>query len=262
MLPWTSLLLLFAMHTMLCGEELISAANQDASPTNQRRAYGNACGPAALLNAFHYGSEKWQRPYNAIPGDDSKSRIDYVISKWGLTQSKHIKGVQRWNQQQGINLVDLHDIANEMCSYHWLPKVKYEILTRKKREQPTELLKHSHERITKSLKKGLPPIICIRRYAYRDSKELKSKSWWPISAHFIVIIETSKNIESNANSYKIKYVDPYGGYIREGTIHTDTESFTDSPFLAATLPSASIGNSLVKKGEQSILSYSAIIGRW
>jgi len=85
---------------------------------------------------------------------------------------------------------------------------------------------------------------------------------WPIRAHFIVIIETSKNIESNANSYKIKYVDPYGGYIREGTIHTDTEGFTNSPFLAATLPSAAIGKSLVKKGEKSILAYSAIIGRW
>ena len=68
MLPWISLLLLFAMHTMLCGEEMISAANQDASPTNQRRAYGNACGPAALLNAFHYGSEKWQGLTMPFPG--------------------------------------------------------------------------------------------------------------------------------------------------------------------------------------------------
>ena len=112
------------MHTMLCGEEMISAANQDASPTNQRRAYGNACGPAALLNAFHYGSKKWQRPYNAVPGDDSKSRIDYVISKWGLSQSKHIKGMQRWNQQQGINLsggngdLDVVNFCNQRHCLH------------------------------------------------------------------------------------------------------------------------------------------------
>lgn len=262
MLPWTSLLLLFAMHTMLCGEEMISAANQDASPTNQRRAYGNACGPAALLNAFHYGSEKWQSVFDAVPGKKSKTRIRYVVSQWGSQPSKHIKGVQRWDKAQGINLVDLHDIANEMCHPHSLPKVKYEILTRKKYEPRTKLLKRSHERITKSLNKGLPPIICIRRYTYCNSKELDSKSWWSISAHFIVIIETSKNIESNANSYKIKYVDPYGGYIHEGIIHTNTANFTNSPFLAATLPSAAIGKSLVKKGDESILTYSAIMGCW
>ena len=261
MTSWASILLLLAMHTLLCGAEIISAENQNASPTNQRRAHGNACGPASLLNAFHYGSDRWQRAFKAVPGDNSKTRINYVVSKWGLKPSRHIHGAKRWNQQ-GMNLVDLHDVANEMCDYHWLPKIKYEILTRKQGEPAKDLLQRSHKRIVKSLKKGLPPILCIRRYAFRDSKELKSKSWWPISAHFIVIIETIKTLDNNAETFKIKYVDPYGGHIHEGSIHTNTGKFTNSPFLAASLPSATIGKSLLKKGELSVLSYSAVMGRW
>jgi len=256
-----SIFLLLSMHTLLLGEEMISAYNQDASPTNQRRAHGNACGPASLLNAFHYGTKRWQRAFNAVPGDDSKSRIHYVISRWGFKPSKHIKDAKRWNQR-GMNLVDLHDVANEMCDYHWLPKIKYEVLAREQNEVSSDLLQRSHERIVKSLKKGLPPVLCIRRYAYRNSKELKTKSWWPISAHFIVIIETTSGLAKNANTFNIKYIDPYGGHTHEGTIHTNTGKFTNSPFLAATLPSATIGNSLVKKGEPSILTYSAVMGRW
>ncbi len=261
MTSWAAIFLLIAMHTILSGAEIIRAENTNASPTNQRRAHGNACGPASLLNAFHYGSKRWQRAFNAVPGDDSKTRINYVISRWGLKPSKHIEGVRRWNQQ-GINLVDLQDVANEMCDYHWLPKIKYEVLTRAPDEAATTLLQRSHQRIVKSLKKGLPPILCIRRYAYRNSKELKTKSWWPISAHFIVIIETTTTLKNSPNSYRIKYVDSYGGHTHEGTIHTSSGSFTNSPFLGASLPSATIGNTLIKKGEATTLTFSAVLGRW
>lgn len=258
---WASIFFLLAAHSTLLGEEVIRAYNQEASPTNQRRAHGNACGPASLLNAFHYGSKKWQRAFDAVPGNDSKTRINYVISRWGLKPSRHIKDVKRWDQR-GINLVDLHDVANEMCDYHWLPKIKYEVLARKQDEPSTQLLHRSHKRIVKSLEKGLPPILCIRRYAYRKSKELETKSWWPISAHFIVVIETTTTLKNNGDTFRIKYIDPYGGHIREGIIQTNTSKFTNSPFLAANLPSATIGNSLLKKGESSILTFSAVMGRW
>lgn len=253
---------LLAIPCLLCGEEMIKAANYDASPINQRRAYGNGCGPASLLNAFQFGSEKWQRVFYSVPGHNSKTRIRYVVSQWGDQPSNHIKGVKRWNAEHGINLVDLHDIANEMCRPHRLPEIEYEILTRKIREQQSELLKRSHELITKSLGNGLPPILGIQRYAYRDSKELNTMSWWPIRAHFIVIIGVSRKIEPHSDAFRIQYVEPYGGFTREGTIHTDTQGFTNSPFLGATLPSALIGKSLLKKGETSILSCSLVMGDW
>lgn len=257
-----SLLFLLIMHSVLCGEEMLRAANQKASPINQRRAFGNACGPASLLNAFQYGTEKWQQAFEAIPGHNSNTRIRHLVTTWGEQPSKHIEGVQRWNKHHGINLVDLHDIANEMCEAHRLPEIQYQILTREKNELQASLLKRTHQLITTSLNEGLPPILSIRRYAYRESKELASKSWWPIRAHFIVIIEVTKNLGPDSRSFKIKYVDPYGGFTREGTLHTDTGGFKESPFLGATLPSALIGKSFIKKGEDSVLTCSAVMGHW
>ncbi len=255
---------LFLMITpcLVCAEEMVKATNCDASPINQRRAYGNGCGPASLLNAFQFGSEKWQKVFHDVPGHNSKTRIRYVVSQWGEQPSRHIKGVKRWNAQHGINLVDLHDIANEMCRPHQLPEIKYEILTRATHESQSQLLRRSHLFIKQSLSNGLPPILGIQRYAYRNSKELNTMSWWPIRAHFIVIIGISKDLEAHSDAFKIEYVEPYGGFTHEGTIHTDTQDFTNSPFLGATLPSALVGKSLLKKGEASILSCSLVMGDW
>jgi len=262
MLRWIFLMLLSLAQPALAADDLLRAANDTASPINQRRAYGNACGPASLLNAFQYGDKKWQQAFHAVPGHNSRTRIRSVVVTWGNRPSKHIMGVNRWNSKQGINLLDLTDMANEMLGPHSLPKIKYEILTRKPGGNQNKLLQRSHDRISSSLKKGLPPILSIRRYAYRYSKEVGGKSWWPIRAHFIVVIEVPKKIPLNAISYPFKYVDPFGGFTRTGTINTDTASFTDSPFLSATMPGALIGKSFVKAGEETILTYSAIIGRW
>jgi len=246
----------------LSAQELIQAPNKNASPINQRRAYGNACGPASLLNAFQYGDEEWQKAFKAVPGNDSRTRLRYVVGTWGNRPSQHIKGVNRWNSKQGINLLDLTDMANEMRTPYSLPKIKNEVLIRKSRESFTKLLHRSHERIAKSLKKGLPPIISVRRYAHRYSKEVGGKSWWPIRAHFVVVTEIPKKLPRGATSFKIKYIDPYGGFTREGIIHTNTGNFKNSPFLATSMPKTLVGKSFVKSGEETILTFSAIIGTW
>ena len=246
----------------LIAQELLTAPNKSASPINQRRAHGNSCGPASLLNAFQYGNTKWQKSYNAVAGTDSRSRINSVIKNWGNKPSKHIKGVHRWNVKQGINLLDLTDMANEMRTSSFLPKIKNETLTTKPSETKTKLLQRTHQRMVKSLTKGLPPIISIRRYAYRYSKAVGQHSWWPIRAHFVVVSEIPKSIPQKAQSFKISYIDPYGGYTRTGTISATTGQFTHSPFLIANFPQANVGKHLLKPGETSELSLSAIIGRW
>ncbi len=58
------------------------------------------------------------------------------------------------------------------------------------------------------------------------------------------------------------HIDPYGGFVREGKIHTNTGSFQDCPFLGATMPKTSVGKSLVKSSEETLLTFSAIIGTW
>ena len=241
-----------------CAQELIKAPGKDASPINQRRAYGNACGPASILNSFQYGSEKWRKVFDSIPGNDSRSRIRHVVTTWGNQASSHLKGRKRWNYKEGVNLLDLNDIANEMRSPHSLPKIEYQVLTRGKRDSYQDLVKHSHKLMAKSLKKGLPPIISI----HRANQQVGKKTWWPIRAHFVVITEIPEKLQAPYDHFKIKYIDPYGGFIREGKIEASPGAFTNSPFLTANLPDALIGKSLVKKGEPTTLTLSAIIGSW
>jgi len=256
------LLFLLAISTNLLAQETIKAPNHQAEPINQRRAYGNGCGPASLLNAFQYGSEKWQKIYQSVPGHNSRTRISYVVRAWGTKPSRHLKGTQRWKPKEGINLLDLTDMANEMRFPHGLPKIKYQVVDQKSGESRSQFLHRAHAMIAKSMNKGLPPIISIRRYAYRHSKEVGQKSWWPIRAHFVVVTEIPKSLPKNATSFKIRYVDPYGGFVREGKIQTDTRSFAHCPYLGANLPKTAVGKSFVKSSEATLLTFAAIIGTW
>jgi hypothetical protein len=257
-----ALLLILLTPYDLSAQELIKAPNTDASPINQRRAYGNACGPASLLNAFQYGNAKWQKAFHAVPGNNSRTRIRYVVETWGNQPSKHLKDTNRWNLKQGVNLLDLTDMANEMRAPYFLPKIKYEVLIAESRESRTALLKRSHSRISKSLRRGLPPIISIRRYAYQFNQKVGQNSWWPVRAHFVVVTEIPKKLPRNATSFKIRYIDPYGGFVRDGTIHTNTGEFKNCPFLSTSMPNTSVGKSLVKPNEQTLLTFTSIIGTW
>ena len=250
-----------SLSSSLLAQGLITAPNStSASPINQRRAYGNGCGPASLLNAFQYGSEKWQKVFTAVPGTNSNTRIRYVVAAWGKKPSRHIKGTQRWKPKEGVNLLDLTDMANEMRLAHFLPKIKNEVLSQKSNESRSQFLQRVRAKLAKSLKNGLPPILSIRRYAYRYSKEVGQKSWWPIRAHFVVVIEIPDTLAKNATSFKIRYVDPYGGFVREGRIQTETGSFKLCPYLGANMPKTEVGKSFVKPNEETLLTTAAVIG--
>lgn len=253
-------LLLYLFPGVLFAQVILKAPNNEASPINQRRAYGNACGPASLLNAFQYGSQKWQKAYNAVPGNNSRTRIRYVVAAWGNKPSPHLKGTQRWKPKEGVNLLDLTDMANDMRASHYLPKIKNEILSQKSGESRSRFLQRGHARIAKSLKNGLPPILSIRRYAHRYNEEVGQKSWWPLRAHFVVVIEIPKSLPKNATSFTIRYVDPYGGFIREGKIESGNHPFDHCPFLTTVMPKTEVGKSFVKPGEDTLLTFTAIIG--
>lgn len=253
---------MFSSGSVINAQELLKAPGVNATPVNQRLAYGNACGPASLLNAFQYGSERWRKVFDALPGKDHRYRIRYVVAAWGKEPSSHIKGRMRWNPKQGINLLDLTDMANAMRKPHYLPTIKQEVLTKKTRGSYADLLKRSHKLMAKSLKKGFPPIISIRRYAYRYSPEVGQKSWWPIRAHFVVVTEIPKRVSAPYGFYRIKYIDPYGGLMQKGQIEVYTGAFRNSPFVIANMPDVLVGKKLVKKGEPTIITMSAVIGAW
>ena len=98
-----------------------------ATPANQLVVSGNACGPTALVNAFRFGNQDWQRSSTAIAGDTDKQRIHTIIREFGMRPSNVIKGQPRWSKK-GVNLTDLCDIANEMSAGKFLPTLSQEVL--------------------------------------------------------------------------------------------------------------------------------------
>ena len=160
----------------------LAAPNLTPSPINQLRASGNACGPACLLDAFQCGSEKWSDSAKAIKGESERSRLIKIIQSYGARPSKLIPTRRRWDQRGGVNAEDLTAMANEMRTRSWMGTVKQEILFKGSRETPAKLLQRSHTKLRKSLKKGLPPIMSIRRVALAASRDQTSPLGSPSNA--------------------------------------------------------------------------------
>ena len=244
---------------------LREAPNSQASPANQLVVAGNACGPTALLNAFRFGSPAWQSAYTAIAGTNDKELICTIIRESGMRPSASIKGRPRWSKN-GVNLVDLCDIGNELTRGHFLPLLSHEVLFTKPGESQNELLTRVHQRFETSLEKGLPPIISLRRYVHRSQKG-KAPEWIVLDAHFVTITSVPRKLETRAASFPVTYADPWGGKICHGLISIPTQNIlanvtADSPCLQAIFPQASVGKKLIRPSESSVLTAVAVLGRW
>lgn len=240
------------------------APNAGAAPVNQLSIAGNACGPAALLSAFRFGSEDWRRAADAVEGENDRQRLRKIILEVAMRPSKSLGGRPRWSKS-GVNVADLCDIANEMTSALYLPKVGYEVLFLKPRESQQDLLGRVHGRLDKSLAKGLPPVVSIRRFVQRKG------SWNVIEGHFVTIVSIPRKLEKGATSFPVTYLDPWGGRRCEGRIAISDKGFLSgnqpgnpmlAPCLEAVFPQALVGKSKVAKGEASVLTVSAAVGRW
>lgn len=262
-LPASSLIFaafLVSVLPLRAAPPLREAPNPAARPANQLVVSGNACGPTALLNAFRFGNSGWQRASDALTGETDKQLIYTIIRDYGMRPSVHIKGRPRWSSK-GVNLADLLDIANEMTRGHFLPGLSQEVMFRKPGESPEKLLKRVHARLNTSLEKGFPPLISLRRYVKRDG------SWVALEAHFVTLIALPRNLERNASSFEIRYVDPWGGKSCGGRIAISDKPLlaaatAESPCLVADFPESSVGKKSVRRGEISSLTAAAVMGRW
>ncbi len=257
-------ILLLASVLSAAAQPLREAPNPTAIPADQLTVAGNACGPAALLNAFHFGNASWQRASHALYGETDKQRIQAIIRGPGMRPSTHIVGRPRWSNK-GINIADLTDIANELTRGHYLPQVSREIFFTKDRETPENLLRRTHRLLEASLKKGLPPVLSLRRYARRiqDGRP----QWIVLDAHFVTLTSLPRRLGKNDRSFPVHYIDPWGGKSCQGTIALpDTPVLADhtftSPCLVALFPQASVGKKLARPGESSVLTLAAALGRW
>ncbi len=239
-----------------------AAPNADAPPVNQLRVSGNACGPAALLSSFRTGSESWQQvPRTLLPGAaDDKAQLTQWIRRYGLHPSATLNGRMRWSNS-GINVADLTAAANEMTSSLRLPVLVQDDLFLRPGEKPEALLRRVRDRFDRSLGRGFPPVLSLRRFALRDG------AWTPVQGHFVTVIEAPKKLRRGETVFAFTYLDPWGGKKSAGTLRIPaTPVLTDgrgvSSCLEALVPEANIGRKELRRGETTIVVPAALIGRW
>ncbi len=243
-----------------CAPEFHPAENLSAEPFNQLDLAGNACGPAALLNSYRFGSPGWRKLSEEPPGQSDRERIRAIARGPAMRESSSLPGHARWSRN-GINLPDLRDVANEISRPRMLPAISEETLFLKPGESQSALLLRVGSRLARSLEAGFPPIISIRRFVKRDGR------WTAIQGHFVTITSVPGKIHPGESSFPVKYIDPWGGNFREGTIGVYRKPFLGSdpsknPNLQAVFPTAIIGKRHVRSGEETLLAVSAILGRF
>lgn len=244
---------------------LREAPNPAAVAVDQLAVSGNACGPAALLNALRFGATDWQRAAVAVAGATDRERLLTIIRGWGMRPSKSLVGHKRWSRH-GVNVDDLCDIANEITQSQWQLRMQCEVLLAKPGESAPKLLARVHDRLASSLKHGLPPIISIRRIARRTGKD-KAVSWEVLQGHYVTLIGVPTRLEKNATEFPLSYIDPWGGKRGSGSLRISTRAFVldpaaASPCLEADFPQADVGKKLAKSGESTLLTLAAAIGKW
>jgi len=181
----------------------------------------NGCGPASLISAYRFGSKKWNKAINKIEGLSDEEKFDYLVKKHGNIFSKHLRAQKRFDEKHGINIVDLTDLANEFHQKHQLnlPELVYNSHFLKGKMSHNELLKKTHKTLKSSLSKGFPPLLSVKTFAQQGSR------WSQIHGHFVVLLEIPHSIPRDATSFKIKYMDPWGGKNKVGEIKLPEKSF-------------------------------------
>jgi len=250
----------------LAAPALREAPDLTAGPANQLVVAGNACGPAALLNAFRYGNTDWQRACRAITGTTDKECLLTIIRVSGMRPSRNLPGHPRWSRR-GVSVADLTDMANELIAGQYLPPINSDVFFLSPQESPESLLQRVHRRLNTSLAKGLPPVLSLRRYALRPQPGDKAPQWVVINAHFVTLTAIPRTLDKTARAFSVSYIDPWGGKNCQGSIGIPgPAAFTDSSgqsfCLAADFPQSAVGESLVHRSEKTLLTLAAAIGRW
>jgi hypothetical protein len=181
------------------------AANPNAKPMNQLVIAGNACGPAAAVNALRYGSAPYQAAARAIPGETDLARLEHVIQTQGCTWSQHVPQRQRWSDR-GINAADLTDVINELTAKRAAPRVTLRV------PSGTKVLHESYDALARSLRRGFPPVVALRRY----------QGVSVMDSHFIMILQVPDSLDANASEFTIRYLDPMGASVRQSIIRAQS----------------------------------------
>lgn len=241
-------------------QELRVVPDAAATPVDQLAISGNACGPAALLASFRSGGPDWRRAAEALPGEGDRQQLGHWIRRHGLQPSSTLQGRKRWSSD-GINVADLLLAANETTRPLYLPPLAAEELFRRRGESSAALLRRARARFDRSLAKGIPPLLSLRRFVLRGGQ------WTAVQSHFVTIVSVPRRLPRDADSFAIGYLDPWGGKQRQGTLALAPGSLLapagqPASCLEARLPDANIGRREVRRGETTAIVPASVIGRW
>ena len=240
--------------------DLREAPRSDAAAVNQLAISGDACGPAALLSSFRCGNEAWQRAAASLPGTTDREQLGQWIRRHGLQPSETLNGRKRWTNA-GINVEDLVAATNEMTRPLYLPAVAQDNLFLRRGEPPEALLRRAHQRLEKSLSKGIPPLLSLRRFVLREGK------WIPLQGHFVTVTAIPRKVGRGEKSFRFSYLDPWGGKRGKGEFRVPARPVLASdgqlsPCLETLVPDANIAKKEVRRGEITAVIPAAVIGRW
>lgn len=239
----------------------------NAKVINQIPIQKNGCGPASLINAYRSASPKWSKATEKIVGNTDKEQFDFMVKYYGKIFSRHAHASQRWDARQGINGLDLTDLANDFQSRRKLslPKLKHTTHFINAQSGYELLLEDTHKHLKKSLKAGFPAILSLKRFAQRGSR------WRQVHGHFVTLYQIPSSIPYGAKSFEIKYIDPWGGSIKTGSIKIPEKTFyavdnsakkltfRKSPTLVVDFPESNLGKHLLKSNERSATILAASI---
>jgi len=260
MIPFHKAFLLPALSLFIasCAPDFHQAENAGAKPFNQLDLAENSCGPAALLNSYRFGKPAWRKLSEQPPGLSDRERIRAIARGPAMRESSSLPGRARWSRN-GINLSDLRDVANEIAQPHLLPSVSEETLFLKPGETQQAMLLRVRTRLARSLGSGFPPILSIRRFVKREGQ------WTAIQGHFVTVASVPAAVASNQGLFPVKYIDPWGGHFRNGTIAINPRPFMNNDparnaNLEAVFPTVTAGKRFVRPGEETVLAVSAVLG--
>ncbi len=245
----------------------VTSKNYATKALNQIPIQRNGCGPASLINAYRFGSPKWNTALERLPGTTDEQRFNNLVNRYGTgVFSSHLRAQKRYDPKLGINIIDLTDLANHFQSDRKLnlPELKYNSLFLSGEMDHEKLLKKAHKQLVKSLKDGFPPLLSLKTFANNKSR------WTQIYGHFVTLHEMPITLPAGATSFEVKYIDPWGGRLKTGIIKIPEKSFyaTDlsvkkqtflkSPTLEIDFPDSHLGLNLLKPNQASatILAFS------
>ncbi len=238
-------------------ERWLVAPNQ-APPVNQLAVSGNACGPASLLNALLLADSNSRRAAMALAGTSDRERLNDMIRRYGLKPSVSLRGRPRWQARHGVNLEDLTAMANDMVLRHGLPAVRSSVYQASD-AAAEKLLGRVHTDLARSLGRGLPPVVSLRRHVLRAAGK-GLPVWTTVQGHFVVITGVPMRLPRGARSFPVSYLDPWRGRHGRGEVRV-ADPLSEQLGVVADFPGVSAGLDQVRKGEKTRLTLNATLGR-